>query len=74
MAAHMLCYLQDMNGPGGPLLAVPGSHLSAMGDKPVGAEKEAVIQVDAKAGDVVFFTVICYIRELPIGRKRLGVI
>ena len=55
MAAHMLCYLQDMNGPGGPLLAVPGSHLSAMGDKPVGAEKEAVIQVDAKAGDVVFF-------------------
>ncbi|MGB1892185.1 MAG: phytanoyl-CoA dioxygenase family protein [Candidatus Latescibacterota bacterium] len=55
LAAHMLCYLQDMNGPGGPLLAVPGSHLSAMGDKPVGAEKEAVIQVDAKAGDVVFF-------------------
>jgi ectoine hydroxylase-related dioxygenase (phytanoyl-CoA dioxygenase family) len=55
LAAHMLCYLQDMNGPGGPLLAVPGSHLSAMGEKPVGAEKEAVIQVDAKAGDVVFF-------------------
>ena len=55
LAAHMLCYLQDMNGPGGPLLVVPGSHLSAMGDKPVGAEKEAVIQVDAKAGDVVFF-------------------
>ena len=55
LAAHMLCYLQDMDGPGGPLLAVPGSHRSAMGEKPVGTEKEAVIQVDAKAGDVVFF-------------------
>ncbi len=55
LAAHMLCYLQDMDGPGGPLLAVPGSHRSAMGDKPVGTEKEAVVQVDAKAGDVVFF-------------------
>jgi ectoine hydroxylase-related dioxygenase (phytanoyl-CoA dioxygenase family) len=51
----MLCYLQDMDGPGGPLLAVPGSHRSAIGDKPEGAEEEAVVQVDAKAGDVVFF-------------------
>ena len=56
LAAHMLCYLQDMDGPGGPLLAVPGSHRSAFGDRPVGAEEEeAVVQVDAKAGDVVFF-------------------
>ena len=56
LAAHMLCYLQDMDGPGGPLLAVPGSHRSAFGDKPAGAEEEeAVVVVDAKAGDVVFF-------------------
>ena len=56
LAAHMLCYLQDMDGPGGPLLAVPGSHRSAFGDKPTGAkEEEAVVPVDAKAGDVVFF-------------------
>lgn len=55
LAAHMLCYLQDMDGPGGPLLAVPGSHRSAFGEKPVGAEEEAVVPVDAKAGDVVFF-------------------
>lgn len=56
LAAHMLCYLQDMDGPGGPLLAVPGSHRSAFGDKPVSAEEEeAVVQVDAKAGDAVFF-------------------
>ena len=56
LAAHMLCYLQDMDGPGGPLLAVPGSHRSAFGEKPIGAEEEeAVEQVDAKAGDVVFF-------------------
>ena len=55
LAAHMLCYLQDMDGPGGPLLAVPGSHRSAFGDKPAGAEAEAVMPVDAKAGDVVFF-------------------
>ena len=51
----MLCYLQDMDGPGGPLLAVPGSHRSAFGEKPVGAGEEAVVPVDAKAGDVVFF-------------------
>ena len=56
LAAHMLCYLQDMDGPGGPLLAVPGSHRSAFGAKPVGPEEEeAVVQVDAKAGDVIFF-------------------
>ena len=55
LAAHMLCYLQDMDGPGGPLLAVPGSHRSAFGEKPVGAGEEAVVPVDAKAGDVVFF-------------------
>lgn len=55
LAAHMLCYLQDMDGPGGPLLAVPGSHRSAIGDKPEGAEEEAVVQLDAQAGDVVFF-------------------
>ena len=55
LAAHMLCYLQDMDGPGGPLLVVPGSHRSAFGDKPTGAEEEAVVPVDAKAGDVVFF-------------------
>ena len=56
LAAHMLCYLQDMDGPGGPLLAVPGSHRSAFGDKPAGAEEEeAVVVVDAKAGDAVFF-------------------
>ncbi|MEM7127505.1 MAG: phytanoyl-CoA dioxygenase family protein [Chloroflexota bacterium] len=55
LAAHMLCYLQDMDSPGGPLLAVPGSHRSAIGDKPTGAEEEAVVPVDAKAGDVVFF-------------------
>ncbi len=55
LAAHMLCYLQDMDGPGGPLLAVPGSHRSAIGDKPRGAEAEAVVPVDAKAGDAVFF-------------------
>ena len=56
LAAHMLCYLQDMDGPGGPLLVVPGSHRSAFGDRPVGAEEEeAVVQLDAKAGDVVFF-------------------
>ena len=55
LAAHMLCYLQDMDGPGGPLLAVPGSHRSAIGDKPTGAEAEAVVPVDAKAGDAVFF-------------------
>ena len=56
LAAHMLCYLQDMDGPGGPLLAVPGSHRSAFGDKPVSAEeKEEVVSVDAKAGDAVFF-------------------
>ena len=56
LAAHMLCYLQDMDGPGGPLLAVPGSHRSAFGDKPVSAEEEeAVVSVDAKAGDAVFF-------------------
>ena len=56
LAAHMLCYLQDMDGPGGPLLAVPGSHRSAFGDKPDGAEEEEeVVQVDAKAGDAVFF-------------------
>ena len=29
LAAHRLCYLQDMEGPGGPLLVVPGSHRSA---------------------------------------------
>jgi len=52
LAAHMLCYLQDMDGPGGPLFAVPGSHRSAIGDKPTGTEAEAV---DAKAGDAVFF-------------------
>ncbi len=55
LAAHMLCYLQDMDGPGGPLLVVPDSHRSAVSDKPVGAEEEAVVPVDAKAGDVVFF-------------------
>lgn len=56
LAAHFLCYLQDMAGPGGPLLAVPGSHRSAFGDKPVGEEEEEqVVVVDAKAGDVVFF-------------------
>jgi ectoine hydroxylase-related dioxygenase (phytanoyl-CoA dioxygenase family) len=55
LAAHMLCYLQDMDGAGGPLLAVPGSHRSAFGEKPVGAGEEAVVPVDAKAGDVVFF-------------------
>ena len=54
LAAHMLCYLQDMDGPGGPLLAVSGSHRSAFGDKPAGPE-EVVVPVDAKAGDVVFF-------------------
>jgi hypothetical protein len=32
LAAHMLCYLQDMDGPGGPLMAVPGSHRSDFGD------------------------------------------
>jgi hypothetical protein len=36
LAAHMPCYLQDMDGPGGPLLAVPGSHRSAFGEKPTG--------------------------------------
>ena len=51
LAAHMLCYLQDMDGPGGPLLAVPGSHRSAFGATPDGAE-DAVVAVDAKAGDV----------------------
>jgi ectoine hydroxylase-related dioxygenase (phytanoyl-CoA dioxygenase family) len=55
LAAHMLCYLQDMDGPGGPLLVVPGSHRSAVSEKPVGAEEEAMVPVDAKAGDVVFF-------------------
>jgi ectoine hydroxylase-related dioxygenase (phytanoyl-CoA dioxygenase family) len=55
LAAHMLCYLQDMEGPGGPLLAVPGSHRNAFGDKPVGDEEEVVVVLDAKAGDVVFF-------------------
>jgi len=56
LASHMLCYLQDMEGPGGPLLAVPGSHRNAFGDKPVGEEEEAeVVIVDAKAGDVVYF-------------------
>jgi ectoine hydroxylase-related dioxygenase (phytanoyl-CoA dioxygenase family) len=55
LAAHMLCYLQDMDGAGGPLLVVPGSHRSAFGEKPVGAGEEAVVPVDAKAGDVVFF-------------------
>ena len=55
LAAHMLCYLQDMDGPGGPLIVVPGSHRSAVGDRPVGAEKDQVVAVDAKAGDVVFF-------------------
>ena len=55
LAAHFLCYLQDMDGPGGPLLAVPGSHRSAIGDQPEGDEEESVVQVDAKAGDVVFF-------------------
>ncbi len=55
LAAHMLCYLQDMESPGGPLLAVPGSHRSEFGEKPVGPEEDAVVLVDAKAGDVVFF-------------------
>ncbi len=56
LAAHMLCYLQDMDGPGGPLLVVPGSHRSAFGAEPEGAEEEAaVVPLDAKAGDVVFF-------------------
>ena len=56
LAAHMLCYLQDMEGPGGPLLAVPGSHRNAFGSQPVGdEEEEQVVVVDAKAGDVVFF-------------------
>jgi len=55
LAAHMLCYLQDMDGPGGPLLAVPGSHRSAVSEKPVGDDEAAVVPVDAKAGDVVFF-------------------
>lgn len=54
LAAHMLCYLQDMDGPGGPLLAVPGSHRSDFGDSPAGAE-DAVVPIDARAGDVVFF-------------------
>ena len=54
LAAHMLCYLQDMSGPGGPLLAVPGSHRSDFGGNPIGNE-EAVVQIDAKAGDAVFF-------------------
>jgi len=45
-----------MDGPGGPLLAVPGSHRSTFGDKPsTPAEEAAVLQIDAKAGDVVFF-------------------
>ena len=56
LAAHMLCYLQDMEGPGGPLLAVPGSHRNTFGDKPIGRkDEEEVLVVDAKAGDVVFF-------------------
>ena len=55
LAAHMLCYLQDMEGPGGPLLAVPGSHRNAIGDKPINEEEDEVVVVDAKAGDVVFF-------------------
>ncbi|MBS10455.1 MAG: hypothetical protein CME19_02480 [Gemmatimonadetes bacterium] len=56
LAAHVLCYLQDMDGPGGPLLAVPGSHRNAFGDRPNGEEDEKkVVVVDAKAGDVVFF-------------------
>jgi ectoine hydroxylase-related dioxygenase (phytanoyl-CoA dioxygenase family) len=54
LAAHMLCYLQDMGGPGGPLLAVPRSHRNAFGSDPAGKEG-AVLQIDAKAGDVVFF-------------------
>ena len=55
LAAHMLCYLQDMDGSGGPLIAVLGSHRSAVGDRPIRAEKDQVVAVDAKAGDVVFF-------------------
>ena len=56
LASHLLCYLQDMDGPGGPLLAVPGSHRSAVGAEPAGAEeKDAVVQLDAEAGDVVYF-------------------
>ena len=55
LAAHMLCYLQDMDGPGGPLLAVPGSHRSAVSEKPVGDDEAAVVPVAARAGDEVFF-------------------
>ena len=44
-----------MGGPGGPLIAVPGSHRSAVGDRPVETKKGQVVAVDAKAGDVVFF-------------------
>lgn len=55
LAAHMLCYLQDMEGPGGPLLAVPGSHRNALGDVPTDDEEKEVVVVDARAGDVVFF-------------------
>ncbi len=56
LAMHMLCYLQDMDGPGGALLAVPGSHRSAFGDRPSSdAEEEAVLALDARAGDAVVF-------------------
>ena len=74
LAAHMPCYLQDMNGPGRLLIAVPGSHRSAVGDRPVETEKEQVVAIDAKAGDVVFFTAICCTRDLRIGQKQIGVI
>jgi ectoine hydroxylase-related dioxygenase (phytanoyl-CoA dioxygenase family) len=56
LAMHMLCYLQDMDGPGGSLLAVPGSHRSAFGDRPsTNEEEDAVLALDARAGDAVVF-------------------
>ena len=47
---------QDMDGPGGALMVVPGSHRSSFGDRPsTAAEEAAVLALDARAGDACVF-------------------
>ena len=53
---HITHHWQDMNGPGGALMVVPGSHRSAFGDRPISAAEEAsVLALDARAGDACVF-------------------
>lgn len=59
LAMHMLCYLQDMDGPGGALMVVPGSHRSGFGNEPSSnAEKEAVLPLNARGEPLVSCTTV----------------